>query len=65
MADDDSPGKGHPIVLSKKGAEVLTQIERVMDDATRHLTPRSASNAPPENDTLASRAPTEGSVRGN
>ena len=65
MADDYNPGKGHPIVLSKKGAEVLTQIEHVLDDATRHLTPDSVSSTAPENDTVASRASTESGVRGN
>ena len=65
MADDDNPGKGHPIVLSKKGADVLTQIEHVLDDATRHLTPDSVSSTAPENDTVASRASTESGVRGN
>ncbi len=41
---EDGEGPAHPPVLTKRGADVLTQLERMMDDASRVL---ASSSVPP------------------
>jgi penicillin-binding protein 1A len=66
---------GRQYVLTRRGAEILTRLERTMDDVTRalaaHDTPESRAELPPPalpSGTVASasdRGATTGSVRGN
>jgi len=70
-----APSKGpeagqRPALLTRRGADILVRLERLMDDATRALVERDGArrraDAPGRPDTLAaSDRPTGGTVRGN